>query len=200
MKAYILKDEDFDRLLTTIDRDIRHGDELRAIGRCLEKAAADNGRLPVHYSTVSLGVSACLVCHGVNAGEVHCVCGLCTACCPCKSNDVVARETRSWERIAGELHDHIHEAAALVDAHTHVEIGWAPEEAIPILADALERAARSAQPCDIDIDLWLAEQIAEKRIPRLWSLTHSQQNAIASLLHAFRNALKPVPAKNGVTG
>lgn len=38
---------------------------------------------------------------------------------------------------AGELHDEVHEAAALVDYHTKVEIGWAPEEAIPILTEAL---------------------------------------------------------------
>jgi hypothetical protein len=47
------------------------------------------------------------------------------------------------EKIAGPLHDEIHEAAALIDAHTRVEIGWAPEDSIPMLADALEAFALS---------------------------------------------------------
>lgn len=44
-----------------------------------------------------------------------------------------------WKKRAGDLHDRIHEVAALVNTNG-VEIGWAPEEAIPILEEALEEA------------------------------------------------------------
>ena len=55
-----------------------------------------------------------------------------------------------FEKEAGVLHDRIHEVAALVDYHTRVEIGWAPEEAIPILADALEAAYQRGREAGLE--------------------------------------------------
>lgn len=64
-------------------------------------------------------------------------------------------ERTAFEKRAGELHDQIHEVAALMDYHTRFEIGWAPEEAIPILADALQEAWQASR-------VSLVEEIAQK--------------------------------------
>jgi hypothetical protein len=42
---------------------------------------------------------------------------------------------------AADLHDRVHEAAALVEYNSGKPAGWAPEDSIPILADELARFA-----------------------------------------------------------
>jgi ethanolamine utilization microcompartment shell protein EutL len=61
-------------------------------------------------------------------------------------------DQKELNKRAGDLHDKIHEVAALVNTKG-VEVGWAPEDAIPILAkelndirnEALEEAAKIAE-------------------------------------------------------
>lgn len=48
----------------------------------------------------------------------------------------MAKES-AFEKLAGDLHDQIHERSALVNMQG-VEIGWAPEDSIPLLAQELE--------------------------------------------------------------
>ena len=47
--------------------------------------------------------------------------------------------TDEHRRLAAELHDRVHERAALVTTNG-VDVGWAPEDAIPMLAEALAEA------------------------------------------------------------
>lgn len=51
---------------------------------------------------------------------------------------------------AASLHDRIHEAAALVSWPDEVEIGWAPEEAIPILAEALQEKFEAGRQSELE--------------------------------------------------
>lgn len=44
-----------------------------------------------------------------------------------------------FDKLAGDLHDAVHEASALVNLEGQT-IGWAPEDAIPLIAAALKQA------------------------------------------------------------
>jgi hypothetical protein len=65
---------------------------------------------------------------------------------PEKSDLITVRDetVKKFTRLAGELHDQVHEAAALVNMGG-VEIGWAPEDAIPLLAVGLAEAYEAGQ-------------------------------------------------------
>lgn len=60
-----------------------------------------------------------------------------------------AKSLPNFMKLAGELHDQVHEACGLVSLNG-TDVGWAPEEGIPLIAEALkqmfERGRRQFTP------------------------------------------------------
>ena len=81
-----------------------------------------------------------------------------------------------FEKEAGVLHDRIHEVAALVDYHTRVEIGWAPEEAIPILADALEAAYQRGREAGLERAAQMADEWEISVTDKFGALIHYEDS------------------------
>lgn len=112
------------------------------------------------------------------------------------------REQFEPQKLAAELHDRIHEVAALVDYHSRVEIGWAPEEAIPMLAEALQ-AAYSAGIAARDGDKMMhdLQALSEKELKLETALAGATERE-KRLREALRNLVEHFHAyeKGWITG